>query len=463
MANSKKIFRDPIYDLITFEKKYGDNGDNPILKIINSYEFQRLRRIRQLGLCFYTYSSALHDRFSHSIGVCYLIGVLVERLKLPKEEIEIFSAKRKGESVKINKTQLKLLLQLAALLHDIGHGPFSHAFERITNINHEYLTKEVIKSPAISSILHSIEDETLSKYAEEWILDIFDGDFKPVWIKELISSQLDADRMDYLQRDAYMCGVSYSHFDWKWIFENMEIREKESEDGGINEILVINGKKGVYSLESFIISRYHMHEQVYFHKTTRGFEGLLKKIFERVTYLIEKGEVKKDSFIDEVLFDFLVERIQNKNDLKKFKIESYLMLDDFFMLSQIELWSKKSTDEILKELSNCLANRIPFKMVHDADKKIVFDKMSEIQDSLGKENFKYFFFEDDPKSVIYKDTYISKGVGKEHIWLVNDGDPPKELSEYSPIIRTITNSEFQKERAYCHPQYYDQIMKILQN
>jgi len=138
-----KVFRDPIYDLISFDK----NDEEPIIDIINTSEFQRLRRIRQLGFSNYTFPTAVHDRFSHSLGVAFIIGELVDNLEIDNE-IEIPTIVEGGETqiIKIEKNELRLLLKLAGILHDIGHGPFSHAFEKITEVDHEEMSKKIIES-----------------------------------------------------------------------------------------------------------------------------------------------------------------------------------------------------------------------------------------------------------------------------------------------------------------------------
>ncbi len=194
MADSIKVFRDPIYSLISFDK----NEDDIIIQIINTPEFQRLRRIRQLGLSSFTFPTSTHDRFSHSIGVAFLVDELFKTLEI-QNKIEVLSPD--GLSIELEKKQLKLLLKLAGLLHDIGHGPFSHAFEKVTSINHEELSKKIIlnENGSILPILNSIKDEELKKYSAHWIVEIISGGtFSPIWAKEIISSQLDVDRIDYL-------------------------------------------------------------------------------------------------------------------------------------------------------------------------------------------------------------------------------------------------------------------------
>lgn len=444
MADLIKVFRDPIYNLISFDKK----EDEPIVKIINSPEFQRLRRIRQLGLSNYTFPTSTHDRFSHSLGVAFLVGEMFDNLKV-SERIKVLTPD--GDDIELEKKQLRLLLKLAGLLHDIGHGPFSHAFEKITDVDHEEMSIRIISNENgnIFPILKSIDDEILKKYSVEWIKDILNGSFKPIWAKELISSQLDADRIDYLLRDAYMCGVNYASFDIKWLFQNIEIGKIETEHN--RQGLLINAKKGIHAVEAFIVSRYHMYEQVYFHKTTRGFEVITQKIFERLKELIDKNN--SPIFLNSNIPDFIGD---NNN------INAYLSLDDFNLFTHFNHWLENSKDDILKSLCKSIIHRHPYKMFKEVENDELFNreeyrKLSEIfANDQEKEN--YFYFDDQYLNVAYKDNYL---LGKkmaeraEHIWLKYSNGSLKEFSEVSPIISSLKNNELRKRRAYIHRDYLE--------
>lgn len=449
MADIVKVFRDPIYNLISFDKI----KDESILKIIDTPEFQRLRRIRQLGLSSYTFPTSVHDRFSHSLGVTFLVGIMYDNLNVPNK---IKVSLPDGNEIEITKEQLKLLLKLAGLLHDIGHGPFSHAFEKITKKDHEELSISIISNENgyIFPILNSIKDELLAKYSVNWIIDIIKGTFTPIWAKELISSQLDADRMDYLLRDAYMCGVNYASFDYKWLFQNLEIGQIDSDHN--RQGLIINANKGIHAVESFIVSRYHMYEQVYFHKTTRGFEVIAQKIFKRIKELIENGE--EVSFLNKNLLNF----INDNSD-----IQAYLSLDDFNLYTHFNHWINNSTDNILQSLCTSLINRKPFKMVKEVVNKELFTwedykEIGTIFEDSDKE--KYFYFEDQYLNVAYKDNYL---LGKknsehaEHIWLKLSSGELREFSEVSPIISSLKNNELRKKRAYIHRDYLETFNKVL--
>jgi HD superfamily phosphohydrolase len=458
MADIKKVFRDPIHNLISFDKK----EDKPILQIIGTPEFQRLRRIRQLGLSSYTYPTAVHDRFSHSLGVAYIVGVLFDRLNIP-DKIDVISPKPVVKKIKLSRKQLKLLIQLAGLLHDIGHGPFSHAFEKITNVNHEEMSKKIILNEEgnIYRILTSIDDEILKRYSADWIVGIISGTFQPAWARELISSQLDADRIDYLLRDAYMCGVNYASFDIKWLFQNIELSELPYE--GKNVLgLVINTKKGIHAAEAFIVSRYHMYAQVYYHKTTRGFEIIAQKIFGRLKQLVNESKIDGTFFINSYLDAFLKD---NTN------LDAYLGLDDFCLYTHFNHWIN-SEDEILSMLCRTLIDRQPYKMFKEVENAspLRADEVSKADicfrdKGIDLENEKgYYLFEDEFSNVAYKDDYL---IGKKssedasHIWLKFADGSLKEFAEESSIVQSLRNKEFIKRRGYVHRDFYKDIDTII--
>jgi hypothetical protein len=435
MPQDTKIFRDPVYGLVSFDKE----KSRPLLDLIDCLEVQRLKRIRQLGLSCFTFPSATHDRFSHSLGMAYLVGLILDQLdfgdsvQIPDEE---------GEYQDLTRDEFKLLLQMAALLHDVGHGPFSHAFEQATGIKHEKLTQDIIQDneTQVNQTLCTIERKVLKKNAVGWLTGIINGTFPLFWARDLISSQVDADRMDYLLRDAYMCGVNYVSFDRQWIINNMTLAEIPQENN--RKGLVVNARKGVHSLESFIISRYHMYEQVYFHKTTRGFEKLLMHIFKRVRQLLDQG--KEVHFINEQI---------HKVFSGSFKIKDFLFLDDFVIITQLQLWQDNS-DRILQTLCNAFVSRQPYKMFKEDNftpDREFYRKMDDLFDD--KEQSDYFFFEDDYINNPYKDEYLlgkSKAEDAGHIWLLRSDGDIAELSTESTIIGSLRNQINRRTRAYIH-------------
>ncbi|MET0786177.1 MAG: HD domain-containing protein, partial [Paenisporosarcina sp.] len=241
----EKVFKDPVH-------RYIHVRDQVIWDLIGTREFQRLRRIKQLGTTYLVFHGAEHSRFHHSLGVYEIVRRIVD---------DIFKGRPEWDESE------RLVVLCAALLHDLGHGPFSHAFENVFDLDHEKFTQEILTGPTeINAIL--------SKVSPQFPQDVSDVVAKTYANKQavsLISSQIDADRMDYLQRDAYFTGVSYGHFDMERILRVMRPREEQ----------VVIKYSGMHAVEDYIMSRYQMYWQVYFHPVSRSAEVILTKALHR--------------------------------------------------------------------------------------------------------------------------------------------------------------------------------------
>jgi HD superfamily phosphohydrolase len=447
--DDQKVIRDPVYNLITFLK-------NPpfdvLLKLIDTHEFQRLRRIKQLGFSYITYPTAVHDRFSHSIGVAYLTGEIIDRLNGLPNEISFDDSEG---TVTLSKEEFKLLLQVAGLLHDIGHGPFSHAFEKAANIDHQAMGVRIIRDERteINQILRSIDSPNLKGRIVNWVAEIIEGTFNVAWARDLISGQIDADRMDYLHRDAYMCGVPYARFDRQWLLGNMKLMKIGQEE---RQGIVMNAQKGLYALESFIVSRYHMYEQVYFHKTTRGMEQIAAAIFRRAKDILKKnGGDDNIDFVDESIQNFFKNSTDTNSEID---IADFLGMDDSNMLTQIKAWTRHK-DDILNTLCKAVIDRKPFKMFKEETGGALFsrEQYRELDKQFSDTTYSdYYFLQDDYISNPYKDDYLlGKGAPEDagHIWLLlNDGNI-KELAEESILIKSLRNQVTKRSRAYIHRNY----------
>lgn len=301
-----KVFRDPLYGNITIKYVV-------ISKLIDTKEFQRLRRIRQLAGVSMIYPGAEHSRFSHSLGVYHLAYQFIR-----ETELESYLTERE-----------QLLFLVSALLHDIGHGPYSHAFEDVFNTKHEEIGSRIIlTNKNINSILNEVDAD----FAAD-ISDILLGKSKYLVIQQLISSQLDVDRLDYLMRDTYYTGASYGNIDTSRIMRVMKI---------VNDKVVFK-VSGISAIENYLISRYHMYWQVYFHVGTRAYELILEKIYLRVKDLIEKENFKGAKLLKDLN--------NNPEDL-----ETYLKIDDNYINGLVSEY-RESDDQILKVLANDFINR----------------------------------------------------------------------------------------------------------
>lgn len=256
------VFKDPVHDHIHIRHQI-------ILDLIDSKEFQRLRRIKQLGTSQYTFHGAEHSRFSHSLGVYELARKICDRfLRNYPEEWD---------------DSERLVTLCAALLHDVGHGPFSHTFEKIFDTDHEKLTTQIIldETSEINAILRRVSPSFPNEVAS-----VITGQYPNPQVVQLISSQIDADRMDYLQRDAYFTGVTYGKFDLSRILRVI----RPYKDG------IAFQHQGMHAVEDYVVRRYQMYMQIYFHPVSRGMEVTLDRLLTRAKFLYTMPESLRHRF-----------------------------------------------------------------------------------------------------------------------------------------------------------------------
>ena len=307
-----KILNDPIYGFITIRYPI-------ILKLIDHPYFQRLNRIKQLGLSYMVYPGAHHTRFHHAIGAMHLMQNAIEVLKL--KEVEITEEEELG-------------VLIAILLHDIGHGPFSHALEHtlVKGVSHEDIS---------ILLMDKLNIEFDGKL--DLAIEIFTNKYKKKFLHQLVSSQLDMDRLDYLKRDSFYSGVSEGVVSSDRIINMLNVYKDE---------LVIE-EKGIYSIEKFIVARRLMYWQVYLHKTVLAAENLLVRILKRAKYLAENGV---ELHASPVLKKFLYNNYSRADFDSDEVLESFTHLDDTDLYSAIKTWGKHE-DFTLSKISNALINR----------------------------------------------------------------------------------------------------------
>lgn len=316
--NKRKIINDPIYGFVTLP-------DDLIFDLIEHPYFQRLRRIKQLGMTNLVYPGALHTRFHHAIGAMYLMTEAIKILR--SKNIVITDEEERAATI-------------AILLHDIGHGPFSHALEHsiVKGIHHE----------DISSMLMSKLNKDF-KGELNLALKIFNNQYKKKFLHQLVSSQLDMDRLDYLKRDSFFTGVSEGVISSDRIIKMLNVADDK---------LVVE-EKGIYSIEKFIIARRLMYWQVYLHKTVVSGENLLVSILRRAKDLCKRGE---DLFATPALEIFL-HNDYIKSDFEKNPklLEDFAKLDDYDIFASVKAWCDNK-DKVLRILCNNLVNRKLFKI-----------------------------------------------------------------------------------------------------
>jgi uncharacterized protein len=387
-SSQYKIFSDPIHGFITVPKGI-------ILKLIDHPYLQRLRRIRQLGLGYLVFPAAEHSRFSHAIGALELGQRVLKNLI--EKDTTISDAEIRGTLI-------------AILLHDVGHGPFSHTLEHtlIDDFNHEKMSLKIMKQ------LNREFDGEL-----DIAIQIFTNQYPKKFLHQLISSQLDIDRLDYLKRDSFFTGVSEGSVGINRILKTMRV---------FNGNVVIE-KKGIYAIENYILSRRLMYMQVYLHKTVLSADSLLKKIFSRVEFLIQEGESPKTP--SPHLEFFLSKRHSAKKNISDSIMHHYMSLDDHDVLISIKNWAEAS-DPILKDLCTRFLYRKLFRTLFLPEQKVK-KQLSDIQTRTKKYLKKKGLPYDDKSASFYYDADKSYSEAykyeSESIWILEGKKKAVEFSK----------------------------------
>ena len=403
----ERIYRDPVHNIIRLQTD-SDEGEL-MMRLIDAGEFQRLRRIKQLGLGLYTYQGAEHSRFTHSLGALHLMTRVLDRL---------------GETHSIDPDD-RIAARAAALLHDVGHGSFSHVMEKVLNFHHEHWTVKVIldQQSEIGELLRSHSTDLPLKVAS-----IIEGKFQPSALAQLVSSQLDVDRMDYLLRDSLMTGAKYGIYDLEWIINALAIDEAEDR--------VYVQARGVYAVEEYLQARYYMFRQVYFHRTLRSAEAVLRSIIRRALELLDEG--KEVWHATGTAF----ERILRREPLT---VSEHLQIDDSDFVFHIKQW-QRSDDSILSDLSRRFIARRLFKAI-DLDMPLnqQAEFLTTARQAVARAGFdpEYYFIEDRASDVPYYGYYeTEKSEPKTHIYVESGYASPqiREISEVSNVVRGLQHA-----------------------
>jgi hypothetical protein len=384
---SEKIIRDPVHDVIAF--RLNRPLDGLLFRLINAVEFQRLRRIRQLGMASLAYPGADHSRYSHSLGVMETARKMLAQLR------HGFAIDEEGETICI----------VAALLHDLGHGPFSHVFERVSGIHHERLTQRIITDP--DSEVHRIliqHDKTIP----ERVVAFLRCQPKRTFFCDVISSQLDADRFDYLLRDNLMTGSRYGDYDLRWLLHALTIDEP-------NDRLAVT-PKGVSAVEAYLQSRYHMYRNVYFHKVVRSAEGMVRLALQRARRLAVQDRLEWPRREDPVYKGLLGQRLS---------MAEFTDLDDISILHCFKLWTG-SMDPVLAGLCRGLMYRRVYKTIdlsHIDEQRVpllVEAAEQAVHEAGGEPAYELFY--DEPQNTPYQVYPQQQQPGEASEILVRDPD-----------------------------------------
>lgn len=400
---SERIYRDSVHNIIRVNT--GTDEGRLIVGLIDTPEFQRLRRIRQLGLAYFAYQAAEHSRFTHSLGAFHLAARMIAKLRLGYDISE----------------ETQTAVRVAALLHDIGHGPFSHVIESILDFHHEEFTIQAVLNPDtdIGRLLKSYSP----RLAED-VAAIIRGDFRPRALAQLVSSQLDADRMDYLLRDSLMTGAKYGIYDLEWIIKSIEINQRDDH--------LYLSAPGIYAVEDYLQARYYMYAQVYFHRTLRSAEAILRVLLKRALLLYKTGASAwhaPETPMQKILAG------------RKLNLTEHLEIDDTDVMFSIKRW-RHSGDTILSDLASRFLDRRLFKAFDldmPEDRRLEFvDQSRRIVADAGFDA-DYYFVEDTagnaPYSFYTKDTSDAKNL----IFVEEGFSRPaiREISAVSPAVRGL--------------------------
>ncbi|API71594.1 HD domain-containing protein [Leuconostoc suionicum] len=392
----EKVLRDPIHNFIHIE-------DPIILDLINTPEFQRLRRVKQLGITSSVFHGAEHSRFGHSVGVYELARRITERFE--QYYSDIWNPKE------------RLLTLVAALLHDIGHGAFSHTFEHLFHTDHEAMTREIITGDTeIHRVLAQVSTDFPNKVAS-----VIAKTYENPQVVQLISSQIDVDRMDYLLRDAYFTGTKYGEFDIDRILRTMQ----PTPDGIAFDIA------GMHAVEDYIVSRYQMYLQVYFHPVSRGMEVLLEHLLQRAQELYRSNttsEFAENDFVGPLLAPLFSD--------KKLTLSEYLKLDDNVFMTYINIWQSHS-DPILSDLSQRFMGRRPLKSMEITDETApLLEELEQLVDNAGF-NPRFYTARNNAYDLPYDDYKPNVAKPRTQIdFLLADGSH-RELSDMSTLVAAI--------------------------
>lgn len=394
MGFTEKIFRDPVYGNISVSHA-------AVLDVIDSPEFQRLRRIHQLGMCHTVYHGAEHTRFQHSLGAMWLMHRVLRNW-------------RDSRDLRLSP-DVELAATLAALLHDVGHGPFSHALENVfTHVHHEEIGKRIVSERLRPTMeRHGVDVDR--------VLGIMRGTAGLPYLSELISSQVDVDRMDYLLRDSLYTGVRYGLYDIdRMVYALMPIVDPASG----STVLALD-PKGIHVAEEYVFARYSMYWQVYFHKTTRSCEMVLRSVLCRARDLMA---TRPDAVYVPPSLTFIFE--PDLAHSPEAWLAAFVELDDTDLYHAIKVW-RHSADPILADLADRFINRRLFKTLRapaDAARRQAIREV--VERAYGAEAVGYYHHVDRPSDSAYD--YYTAGADTAAIRVVL-GPAPRNGASGAPV------------------------------
>jgi uncharacterized protein len=409
-VNKRKIINDPVHGFVNIPSDF-------IYDIIEHPYIQRLRRIKQLGLTHYVYPGATHSRFQHTIGAMHLMMEAIECLR--------------NKDINITPEEEEAVL-IAILLHDIGHGPFSHALEEsiVSGIHHEFLSQLLMKE------LNILFDNRL-----HLAIEIFNNRYSKSFLHQLVSSQLDMDRLDYIKRDSFFTGVTEGTIGTDRIIKMLNVH---------NDTLVIE-RKGLYSVEKFLIARRLMYWQVYFHKTVIASESLMVKMLQRAKKV---AATDGSIFSTPALSFFLFNNINSDNFNRQEEeiLLNFIKLDDSDIIASAKEWAN-SNDGVLSLLASSLINRnLPRVLI--SDQPFNDNYIEQIADNIRN---KYLISAEDVEYLLFKGVISNNAFSssEDMIKILLNNNETKDISEISDILNVRYLQKAEKKYFICFPKDCD--------
>ena len=423
--------RDPVHGLIVFgdgSDRYQNETDLIAWRLLNTREFQRLRRIRQLGFSDLVFPGATHSRFAHSVGVYHVARQLVDVVK--RRQLE------KGESHDEKRTRVVLL---AALLHDIGHGPFSHVFEEVTTDlklpgHHEDWGANILQGDTeINDVLRTV-DEELPKQIAELLKDEVPKDI----YSTIVSSQFDADRLDYLQRDRMMTGIGFAHLDIDWLFDCIEVGSViiGQDDGLVEAHCLYLGPKGLQVAEEYLEARFRLYTMVYMHKTTKAAEKMLAALLKRAVECLADDSLMQTNPV----LRYLAPGKTTPDP------SAYLDLDDASVWSVIASLESLNTHPRISELAHRLRHRDLYKCLDIRSRghqtPNLYQRFRHILPGSYQGNYEDILF-DDVEVALYKqyDFNDTSALNKVLVKTRLEDSDLRDIAEVSPVIQAFRDAE----------------------
>ena len=441
-AMTRRI-RDPIHGLVVFggsRDPHRDETDRIAWRLLDTREFQRLRRIRQLGFSDLVFPGATHSRFAHCVGVYHTARLLADVI-----------ARQQGR----RDPERERVMLFAALLHDVGHGPFSHAFEAVASAagkrrRHEDWSVEIVRGDTEVNCVLRNADETLPERIDDLLMDEVPKDIYAA----IVSSQFDADRLDYIQRDRMMTGVGFGHIDCDWLFDCLEVGSVTVGKGKLHRAPCLYlGPKGVAVAEEYLQARFRLYRMVYMHKTTRAAEKMLETLLGAATAEMRDTELARR----EPVLRYLTDEAPS--------LDSYLDLDDAAVWAALSAFARHGNPRI-SELAERLRDRRLYKCVdvgaygepggnlynrfrHALDEKALAWRDELLFDEPEVEPYRWYDFD--------SDSALNKVLVKQR----PDTVEPVDIADVSPVVKTLQGAD-RLRRVYApEPGQADELRNVL--